>query len=161
MKSILTNPILILLVRVSLGGIFVISSLDKLADPGAFTISILNYKIVGTLFATATATILPSLELLCGLSLILGLYPRASALLITLMLIVFTVLVISALLRGLDISCGCFSQAPGVNKIGYSKILENIGMILMGLWLLCVNNYGIALTRFFPQKNNKPGDSEK
>jgi len=108
MKSILTNPILMFLVRISLGGIFVISSLDKLADPGAFTMSILNYKIVGTLLATTTATILPSLELLCGLSLILGLYPRTSTLLITLMLIVFTVLVISALLRGLDISCGCF-----------------------------------------------------
>jgi len=161
MKSILTNPILMFLVRISLGGIFVISSLDKLADPGAFTMSILNYKIVGTLLATTTATILPSLELLCGLSLILGLYPRTSTLLITLMLIVFTVLIISALLRGLDISCGCFSQDPNVNKIGYSKILENIGMILMGVWLICVNNYGIALIRFFPQKNNIPGDLKK
>ena len=122
MKSILTNPILILLVRISLGGIFVISSLDKLADPGAFTLSILNYKVIGYTLAALTATILPSLELLCGLSLILGLYPRTSALLITLMLIVFTILVISALLRGLDISCGCFSQDPGVSKIGYGKI---------------------------------------
>jgi uncharacterized membrane protein YphA (DoxX/SURF4 family) len=154
MKSILTNPILILLIRVALGGIFVISSLDKFADPGAFTISILNYKVVGYTLATLTATILPALELLCGLSLILGTYPRASALLITFMLVVFTILVISALLRGLDISCGCFSQDASASKIGYSKILENIGMIIMGVWLLCVHNYGITLTQFFPQKKN-------
>jgi putative oxidoreductase len=158
MKSILTNPILILLIRVSLGGIFVISSLDKITDPGAFTVSILNYKIVGYTLAAITATILPSLELLCGLSLILGLYPRSSALLITSMLIVFTILVISALMRGLDISCGCFSQDPGVSKIGYGKILENIGMIIMGVWLSCVHNYGITLAQFLPQKKNAPSD---
>lgn len=158
MKSIFTNPILILLVRVSLGGIFIISSLDKLADPDAFAVSVLNYRIVTPMLATITATVLPSLELLCGLSLVLGLYPRTSALLITLMLIVFTALIISALLRGLDISCGCFSQDPNANKIGYTKILENIGMIILGVWLLCVHNYGITLARFFPQKKNIPGE---
>ena len=34
-----------------------------------------------------TATILPSLELLCGLSLIIGLYPRVCELLMTLLLV--------------------------------------------------------------------------
>jgi uncharacterized membrane protein YphA (DoxX/SURF4 family) len=158
MKSIFTNTILILLVRVTLGGLFVISSLDKLADPGAFTASILNYKIVGSLLATMTATILPSLELLCGLSLILGLYPRTSALIITILLVGFTILIISALMRGLDISCGCFTQDPNANKIGYVKILENIGMVILGVWLLLVQNYGITLTQFFPQQKSPPSN---
>jgi len=104
------------------------------------------------------ATILPSLELLCGLGLILGLYPRASALLITCMLAGFTILIISALLRGLDISCGCFTQDPNLNKIGYVKILENVGMIMLGMWLLFVQNYNITLTQFFPQQKNAPSD---
>ena len=135
MKSILTNTILILLVRVFLGGLFIIASLDKIADPAAFATSILNYKIVGQTLAMLIATILPSLELLCGISLILGLYPRTSALLITIMLVGFTILIISALLRGLDISCGCFTQDPNVSKIGYMKILENVGMIMLGVLL--------------------------
>jgi uncharacterized membrane protein YphA (DoxX/SURF4 family) len=159
MKSIFTNTILILLIRVTLGGLFVISSLDKLADPGAFTVSILNYKVVGHLLATMTATILPSLELLCGLSLILGLYPRTSALVITILLVGFTILIISALLRGLDISCGCFTQDPNASKIGYIKILENTGMIILGVWLLFVQNYGITLTQFFQQQKNVPSDN--
>jgi len=152
MKSILTNTILILLVRIFLGGLFIIASLDKIADPAAFATSILNYKIVGPLLAMVIATILPSLELLCGLSLILGLYPRTSAILITLMLVGFTILIISALVRGLDISCGCFTQDPNASKIGYFKILENIGMIMLGILLLFVQNYGITLTQFFPQQ---------
>ena len=158
MKSILTNTILILLVRVFLGGLFIVASLDKIADPAAFATSILNYKIVGPTLAMVIATILPSLELLCGLSLILGLYPRTSALLITLMLVGFTILIISALLRGLDISCGCFTQDPNVSKIGYIKILENVGMIMLGVLLLFVQNYGITLTQFFPQQKNASSD---
>ncbi|MGA3288334.1 MAG: MauE/DoxX family redox-associated membrane protein [Bacteroidota bacterium] len=158
MKSILTNTILILLVRVFLGGLFIVASLDKIADPAAFAASILNYKIVGPTLAMVIATILPSLELLCGLSLILGLYPRTSALFITFMLVGFTILIISALLRGLDISCGCFTQDPNVGKIGYIKILENVGMIMLGVLLLFVQNYGITLTQFFPQQKNAPSD---
>jgi len=105
-----------------LGGLFIVASLDKLADPAAFAASILNYKIVGPTLAMVIATVLPSLELLCGLSLILGLYSRTSALLITFMLIGFTILIISALLRGLDISCGCFTQDPNVSK---NRIYKN------------------------------------
>ncbi|MGD0591312.1 MAG: MauE/DoxX family redox-associated membrane protein [Bacteroidota bacterium] len=158
MKSILTNTILILLIRVFLGGLFIVASLDKIADPAAFASSILNYKIIGPTLSMLIATILPSLELLCGLGLILGLYPRASALLITCMLAGFTILIISALLRGLDISCGCFTQDPNLNKIGYVKILENVGMIMLGMWLLFVQNYNITLTQFFPQQKNAPSD---
>jgi uncharacterized membrane protein YphA (DoxX/SURF4 family) len=158
MKSILTNTILILLVRVFLGGLFIIASLDKIADPAAFATSILNYKIVGQTLAMLIATILPSLELLCGISLILGLYPRTSALLITIMLVGFTILIISALLRGLDISCGCFTQDPNVSKIGYMKILENVGMIMLGVLLLFVQNYGFTLIQFFPQQKNELSD---
>jgi uncharacterized membrane protein YphA (DoxX/SURF4 family) len=158
MKSILTNPILILLVRVFLGGLFIVASLDKIADPTIFATSILNYKIVGSTLAMLIATILPSLELLCGIGLVLGLYPRTSAILIILMLAGFTILIISALLRGLDISCGCFAQDPNVNKIGYVKILENVGMIILGVLLLFVKNYGITLTQFFPKQNNAPSD---
>jgi uncharacterized membrane protein YphA (DoxX/SURF4 family) len=148
MKSFFSNKILILLVRVFLGGLFIVSGLDKIVDAQAFAISILNYKIVGTTLATLTATILPSLELLCGLSLILGLYPRTSALLIVMMLVGFTVLVASALFRGLDISCGCFTQDGNASKIGYQKILENGGMILLGVWLVLVPNSDVDLIRF-------------
>jgi uncharacterized membrane protein YphA (DoxX/SURF4 family) len=156
MKSLLTNSVIILLVRVFLGGLFIVASLDKIANPDTFAASILNYKIVGSSFALIIATILPSLELLCGLNLILGIYPRTSALLITLMLFSFTLLVLSALFRGLDISCGCFTQDPTASKIGYYKILENMGFMLLGVYLLFVRNYGITILQFFPQQSTSP-----
>ena len=156
MKTLFTNTIFIFLVRVFLGGIFVLASLDKLTDPQAFSISILNYKVVGEHLAMLTATILPSLEFLCGVCLILGLFPRTSSLLITVMLIGFTILVISALIRGLDISCGCFTQDPEASKIGYYKIMENAILILLGVYLSAVQHYGFTILRFFSREEELP-----
>jgi putative oxidoreductase len=156
MKSLLSHTTIILLLRIFLGGVFVIASLDKITDPQAFANSILQYKIVGPVWAMGIATFLPSLELLCGLCVILGLFPRGGALLMTLMLVAFTVLVTSALVRGLDISCGCFSQDPAASKVGIQKILENGGLILISIWLFFVPNQGINLLQFFTKKNNTP-----
>ncbi|MGD0035955.1 MAG: MauE/DoxX family redox-associated membrane protein [Bacteroidota bacterium] len=156
MKSLLSNTILILLVRIFLGGLFVVAGLDKITDSQAFANSILQYKVVGPTLAMCTATILPSLELLCGISLIIGLYPRGCTLLITIMLVGFTILVASALMRGLDISCGCFTQDPNVSKIGYKKILENCGLIVLSVWLLFVRDQGINLLKSFEKQPDKP-----
>jgi uncharacterized membrane protein YphA (DoxX/SURF4 family) len=156
MKSILSNKIIILLIRTFLGGLFVIASLGKITDLQAFANSILQYKIVGPTFAICAATILPPLELLCGLSLIIGLYPRGCELLITIMLVGFNILIFSALLRGLDISFGCFTQDPNASKIGYQKILENCGLIILSVWLLLVQNQEINLFQFFKKQAVKP-----
>jgi hypothetical protein len=73
------------------------------------------------------------------------------------MLFVFTILIIVAMLRGLDISCGCFTQDPSADKIGYKKILENIGMILLGIYLIFVPKYGFS---FFDLISKISGTSE-
>jgi uncharacterized membrane protein YphA (DoxX/SURF4 family) len=159
MKSFLSNPILILLIRVFLGGLFIVSSLDKIANSDAFVLSILNYKIIDTALAVLTATILPWLEFMCGLGLILGVYSRTSAFILTGLLIGFTLLVASALFRGLDISCGCFTQDPSADKIGFQKIIENCGMILMGLYLLFAHGEGIRLLEFLHKKSDHPSNT--
>jgi uncharacterized membrane protein YphA (DoxX/SURF4 family) len=160
MKSLFSTTTLILLARIFLGGLFVTAGLEKMTDVQAFANSILQYRVVGQLLATGTATILPSLELLCGLSLILGLYPRGSELLITAMLVGFTVLIVSALLRGLDISCGCFSQDPNVSKIGYQKIAENCGLILLSVWLFLVRTQDTSIVRIFKQQPESPFEKD-
>jgi len=157
-KSLLSKRTLIFLAKIFLGGLFVVSGLDKIADIQAFTNSILQYRIVGPTLATLTATILPSLELLCGLSLIIGLYPRSCELLMSIMLVGFTVLVVSALLRGLDISCGCFTQDPNASKIGYQKIIENCGLIILSTWLFFIRDQGINLIQFIIKRRDIPNN---
>jgi uncharacterized membrane protein YphA (DoxX/SURF4 family) len=145
LKNFFSGTIIVLLARILLGGLFIGASLDKFTDTAAFTTSILNYKVVGQEISLLIATILPSLELLCGLCLILGIYPRSSAVIVTGLLFIFTVIVGSALIRGLDISCGCFSQDPYDGKIGIIKILENLGMMVPAIFLSVAKDYGFTL----------------
>jgi len=159
MKSLLSNTILILLIRVLLGGLFIVASLDKIINPDAFAAAVLNYKIIGSTLSMVTATILPWLELLSGLGLILGISPRASAMMITALLTGFTILLAVTLARGLDISCGCFTQDPNVGKIGYQKILENCGLILLGIFLLFTRDDAFRLFPFFRGNPDQPANS--
>jgi uncharacterized membrane protein YphA (DoxX/SURF4 family) len=138
MKLLIQNDYVVAAVRIFLGVVFVFASIDKIADPAAFAASIANYKLIGPQAGMLVATVLPWMELLSGMCLILGVLRQSSSLLILLMMIVFTAGVLSGIARGLDISCGCFSQDPQVGKIGLTKVLENIGLIAVS-WFLFIS----------------------
>ncbi|MBX2991201.1 MAG: DoxX family membrane protein [Bacteroidetes bacterium] len=133
MKRILDNDFVAMLVRVFLGFVFIVAAVDKAADPNAFAVSIGYYKLAGPDTSLLIATVLPWMELLCGIFLIFGYMPRGSTLLVLLMLVVFTAGVIAGIIRNLDISCGCFSRDPAVGKIGWMKVLENTGLIVLSV----------------------------
>jgi len=136
LKNYFENPCLLLGLRVVVGVTLVAASIDKIAEPAAFALSIANYRVLPDSLTLYPATFLPWMELLCGLSLLFGLMVRGSALLTSFMLILFTAAVLSALLRGLDIACGCFTQGQGAEVIGWWKIAENTGLICATLVLL-------------------------
>lgn len=150
-----TRNISITLVRIVLGVVFIFASFEKIADPTAFAASISGYRIVASDPALMIGTVLPWIELLCGLGLLLGLFVRGSALLALIMLSLFTVVVLSALVRGLDISCGCYTQDPSAERIGWWKVGENAVLILMSLLVLHQSSLGFTLERFL-QHRSKP-----
>jgi energy-converting hydrogenase Eha subunit E len=81
-----------------------------------------------------TAFYLPWLEILCGLALITRrLYAGALAILLGLML-VFIGATISAKVRGIDITCGCFGAAS--QYLSFAGHLALDAIILVGLVLL-------------------------
>jgi uncharacterized membrane protein YphA (DoxX/SURF4 family) len=121
--------------QVGIGAIFIFASYDKILNPGEFAKAISNYQILPLAILHLTAIILPWLELVCGVALIINRYPRAANLLVGLMTIVFTTAIISAMVRGLDINCGCFSVVNDESNLGAGKILQNIGIILISLIL--------------------------
>ena len=129
-RSLISNQYFVLALRVLVGLTFLFSSVDKISSPSEFALAISNYKLISGPSALALATVLPWIELLCGLAILSGLYTRGAALLLFVMLSVFTLAVITGLIRGLDISCGCFTLDPAVNRIGWKKVFENVGLIL-------------------------------
>jgi putative oxidoreductase len=135
MKYLLSNQYLVFLTRIFLGLMFVVVSLEKIVEPAAFAQSIANYKVLSFSTSLVLATIVPWIELVCGLCILFGLFLRGSSLLLSTMVSVFTLAVLSALLRNLDIACGCFTQDPTVGKIGWMKIIQNLSLLALSLFL--------------------------
>jgi len=115
-KKIKTGALLFAVGRMVLGGVFVWASWDKILDPEGFAQAIANYQIVPLVLGNPAALILPWIELVCGICMILNRWTRGSALIATLLLVVFMGALGVNIHRGVDISCGCFTlneKAPG------------------------------------------------
>lgn len=116
--------VLVRLLSIFFGVVLIVAALDKLIDPYAFALSIENYRVVGKGLSMLAALWLPAFELLLGLLLLTGIWPRSATLLNCGLFFVFLILVVQAYARGLDIECGCFGSHSGT--IGPLKLLENL-----------------------------------
>jgi len=122
---------LLLLFRVIVGGVFIWAGALKIADPLGFAQSIKNYQVVSPPLALLIAVVLPWVEVLSGAFLIIGVFKRSSALLISLLLIGFIGLVAFALARGIDTSCGCFGSLS--RRADLSLILTDAVLLVFTL----------------------------
>ena len=113
---------------------FIYAGIVKVLDPLDFAQDIRNYRLVGQALSFAAAVVLPWLEILAGAFLVAGVWRRGAALVITGLLVFFIVLTAVTMLRGLDVDCGCFGSLS--RKSGWSVILEDLGMLAMGLAIL-------------------------
>lgn len=130
----LKNKTLLVLFRLVLGGLFVYAGVVKVLDPLDFAQNIRNYRLVGQSLSFMAAVVLPWLEILAGVALAAGIWKRASALIISGLLVFFILLTLVTIARGLDVECGCFGALS--RKSGFGVILEDFGMLFMGLCLL-------------------------
>ena len=136
MKNILSNRYFLFAVRLLLGFLFIYSGVIKIDDSGYFVKSLDNYKLLPPEFVNFSALLIPAIELIIGAFLLLGIFVKETALIADIMMIVFIAAIITAIVRGLDIECGCFGTSDGT-RVGWIKIIENI-FILTGCALLSV-----------------------
>jgi uncharacterized membrane protein YphA (DoxX/SURF4 family) len=125
------SRILLFLLRLIVGGVFIWAGVLKIADPLGFAQSIKNYQVVPSGLALIIAVVLPWVEVLSGAFLIIGVFKRSSALLISLLLIGFIGLVALALARGIDTSCGCFGSLS--RRADFSLILTDAVLLVFAL----------------------------
>lgn len=122
-------------VRVALGALFIYAAVGKILQPTEFAREVDNYRLLPYGAVVLTAVVLPWLELLCGVGLIVRRWARGSALLVVIMLGVFTATLVSALVRGLDISCGCFALSAEASKVSLLRVLEDCVMLATAVWV--------------------------
>ncbi|MBQ7249497.1 MAG: DoxX family membrane protein [Deltaproteobacteria bacterium] len=94
--------------RCLVGGIFFYAGALKMADVIVFAGEVAAYHLIPHNFTYLVAAILPSIEVLIGALLLLDCRVRGAAFLAGVLNLIFILALVSALVRGLNISCGCF-----------------------------------------------------
>jgi uncharacterized membrane protein YphA (DoxX/SURF4 family) len=130
--KLLRHPIGVRVCRVALGVLFVWAGLAKLGDPLSFAEQVHNFRLVPVALENLVAMTLPWIELLAGLALMTRVQARAGAATASILMAAFTLGVAIAFARGLDVECGCFGTADA-SRVGVLKLLENLGMLALGL----------------------------
>ena len=141
-KNMLNSEWLELAIRWFLGTVFLAASYYKIISPEVFAKAVYSYDVFPHYSINLIAIVFPYLECFCGLCLILGIYQRSAAILISGMLIGFVSLVSVNLIRGHQFDCGCFSFSDSGNADSVpSLLLRNLFLLLLGTFVLVYNGY--------------------
>lgn len=126
----------LLVARLALAAVFLWAGWVKLSDPQQFAFSVKAFKLVPETADHINVLLtfaVPWAEVLAGVGLVLGLWTRASAATIGVMLIGFIAGILWVLFKGFSVKCGCFGDGyllcPGV--LGWCHIGQNV--LLTGL----------------------------
>jgi uncharacterized membrane protein YphA (DoxX/SURF4 family) len=146
LNKFLENKYLLLCIRIFLGFIFIFAAITKVTDPNLFAQSIYNYKLLPDFTINFFAIAFPWIELVAGVLLIFGVSVKENSAILSSLLFVFIIAIIISVARGLDIDCGCFGTVDGA-KVGLVKILENIGLLILGLILIKFDSKFLSLSQ--------------
>jgi uncharacterized membrane protein YphA (DoxX/SURF4 family) len=130
MNTILRNPWLGLVSRLVVGGVFIYASLDKVLHPEAFARIVFNYHLVPAPLINLAAITLPWVELGVGLFLVLGIWTRASGLILTTLVVVFLIALSINWFRGVSLECGCFTVSSGAKGAIGDLIVRDLLLLL-------------------------------
>lgn len=136
MRRIIDNPMVILTLRIVMAAIFLWAAQSKIIDPAGFAKAINNYHILPAGMVNVFALTLPWVEVLVALGLLSGIWRQSSAFMLNVMLIVFTVALLIAIGKGVDIDCGCFTQNPDAKSSLWVAFARDLGFITLALPLL-------------------------
>jgi uncharacterized membrane protein YphA (DoxX/SURF4 family) len=131
----LDNKWLQLFLRLALGGVFIYAAASKIYAPDKFAIAISNYRLLPHEWINLAALTVPWVEIVTGSLLILGVWPRANALILLGLTVAFLFMISSALARGLNIECGCFGTVGG-RKVGLTSLAFDALLLVMAAVLV-------------------------
>ncbi len=114
------------LVRLALGAVFLWAAATKLPDMVSFAESVANYRLLPPALVAPAAAAVIGVELAVGALLVAGLRARAASVAAAALLAVFTVGLAQALLRGIDLRCGCFG---GSEKATWTTVGRDVALL--------------------------------
>jgi len=111
-KGPLSGKGITLIIRLIIGGVFAYSGWEKLMSPVENFIAVIDqYQFIPANLIPAVAFTVPWLALIFGVYLVLGFVTRVSAIVLSVLLVVFVTLLGRAIAMNLPITeCGCFGS---------------------------------------------------
>lgn len=122
--------------RLGLGVMFLYSAWGKIQDPGAFQTVVDNYRMLPSAVTALFAVTMPMVELLVGAMFIFSKWTREAAFATAVMLAMFIIALAQAQIRGLDISCGCFSEEEKNPHEVLFALVRDVALVVPTAWLL-------------------------
>jgi uncharacterized membrane protein YphA (DoxX/SURF4 family) len=121
--------------RIIIGGAFIMAGVLKIADPAKFALDVSHYRLAPYEMINLVAILVPWIEVTVGLFVVTGIWLRAATLVIIGLSLMFLVVISSALVRGLNIECGCFGTVGG-KHIGWVNLAIDSTLLLLALILV-------------------------
>jgi thiol-disulfide isomerase/thioredoxin/uncharacterized membrane protein YphA (DoxX/SURF4 family) len=146
------QPLLRLAVRLILGGLFLYAGIQKALDLQDAVLAVHGYALAPGFLVHPVALGLTLLEITLGVLLVLGLFTRFAAGGAAILSALFLGVLIQAMVRGLDISCGCFGGNGAGRGVGWLDLLRDLLILAAGLYLVVsptVDRFGVD--RFLPR----------
>lgn len=150
--------VLLLPIRLALAGLFGVAAVLKLANPQEFAFAIKAFEMVDPDRASHVLVMLafgiPWAELIVAVLLLLGLWTRASATLLSLLLVAFTAGLLSVIARGIDTDCACFGDKDFFCEggVGWCHIARNAVMLAASFLLVWRGGGLVAVDAIGPKR---------
>ena len=131
--GLLRHPWVVTGCRVGIAVVFIVAGLAKIGDAESFARQVHNFQLIPVAFENLVAIVLPWIEVVIGVTMLVGSRRRAGAWLSLILMAGFTIAVAAGVARGLDIECGCFGTGDGA-RVGAVKLIENV-LLTLAAWI--------------------------
>jgi uncharacterized membrane protein YphA (DoxX/SURF4 family) len=140
-----------LVLRLVLGGLFILAGISKLQNPAVFGGAIYKFDLgLAESQIKVLAFAIPWTEIITGTLLVLGLMTRGAALVLLTMLAGFTFGIVRLIAAGKSVDCGCFGQLKlfcGDAPLGACHLIRNGIMMAAALVIMVMGPGRLYLDR--------------
>jgi uncharacterized membrane protein YphA (DoxX/SURF4 family) len=137
-----------LLARLIVAGFLIAAGYAKFSDPAGNVRAVRAYRLLPEAVVPTVGHALPTIELVLGFLILLGLFTRYVAVIAGLFFLAFISGISSAWARGLEINCGCFGNGgvPADPQRQYAlDIARDLGLLALCVWLVVWPRTRLAL----------------
>lgn len=116
--------------RLVVGGLFLWAASTKVPDMAKFAEEVANYRLLPAVLVPSVAAVVVGIEIVAGVLLVLGAWARPAAIVVSGLLGAFILGISQALLRGIDLKCGCFG---GEEAASWVTIVRDLAILAPAL----------------------------